>query len=106
MTEQRRNQRFDLKLPIELLRAGTDSLPQVGETKNMSSCGVLFTSEKGLPEGSSIEYLVTLPNGTEEPALRLRCMGKVVRTESRASDPVRYPFAVAATLERHEFVRK
>jgi hypothetical protein len=106
VTEQRKNQRFDLKLPIELVRAGSDALPLVGETRNMSSCGVLFTSEKGLPEGAPIEYLVTLSNGMEEPALRLRCMGKVVRSEPRATDPIRFPFAVAATLERHEFLRK
>lgn len=104
--EQRRYQRFDLKLPIELIRAGANVIPQVGETRNMSSGGVLFTSEERLPEGAAIEYLVTLPSNGTEPALRLRCIGKVVRNEERPAEPAKYPFSVAVTLERHEFLRK
>lgn len=104
--EQRRNQRFELKLPIELIRAGGTVIPQVGETRNMSSGGVLFTCEGRLPEGVPIEYLVTLPASGAEPPLRLRCMGKVVRNEERPAEPAKYPFSVAVTLERHEFLRK
>jgi hypothetical protein len=104
--EQRRNQRFELKLPIELIRAGNTVIPQVGETRNMSSSGVLFTSEARLQEGVPIEYMVTLPAPGAEPPLRLRCMGKVVRNEERPAEPAKFPFSVAVTLERHEFLRR
>lgn len=109
MSEQRKNQRFELKLPIELVRAGNDGLPHVGETRNLSSGGVLFTSDGKLQKGDPIEYLVTLPSKGPEPALRLRCMGKVVRVDEREMPEAgssRHPFAIAATLERHEFVRR
>lgn len=109
MSEQRKNQRFELKLPIELIRAGGSGLPQLGETRNLSSGGVLFTSEGKLQKGDPIEYLVTLPSQASEAGLRLRCMGKVVRVDERDpmdSNPARAPFSIAATLERHEFLRR
>lgn len=107
MNEQRKNQRFELKLPIELVKAGSEVLPKVGETRNVSSSGVLFTADGRLQKGELIEYLVTLPSTGDEP-VRLRCMGKVVRVDERAgkdSGSSRHPFAIAATLERHEFLR-
>lgn len=109
MSEQRRNQRFELKLPIELVRAGGEGVLQVGETRNLSSGGVLFTSEGKLQKGDPIEYLVTLPTTGADSGLRLRCMGKVVRVENRNQPETsgsRQPFSIAATLERHEFVRR
>jgi len=70
VSEQRKNQRFELKLPIELVKAGGEGLPQVGETRNLSSGGVLFTADGRLQKGDPIEYLVTLPAQGEETALR------------------------------------
>jgi len=108
VSEQRKNQRFELKLPIELVRAGGEGVPQVGETRNLSSGGVLFTSDGKLQKGDPIEYLVTLPSQGEEVGLRLRCMGKVVRVDERETEAsaARHPFSIAATLERHEFLRR
>ena len=37
--EQRKARRFDLKLPFELIRSGSEPLSQHGETKNLSSAG-------------------------------------------------------------------
>jgi hypothetical protein len=95
--EQRKNQRFDLRLPFEIL----DSTPKAkskGETRNVSSCGVLFVSKAPVVIGAPIEYMITLPKvpGTRSD-VRLRCMGKVVRGEQ--------PSRFAATMERYEFVR-
>ncbi|MEQ1884850.1 MAG: PilZ domain-containing protein [Bryobacteraceae bacterium] len=94
MTEQRRNQRFDLRLPIELLSGPKTK----GETKNVSSCGVLFNTSKPIDIGQPIEYLITLPKaaGTRFD-VRIRCMGTVVRADEAEN--------FAATLERYEFVR-
>lgn len=109
MSDQRKNQRFDLKLPIELVRGGTDANGQVGETRNLSSGGVLFTTAGRLQKGDPIEYLVTLPSQDPESALQLRCMGKVVRVEDRPEADgitLRHPYSIAATMERHEFLRR
>jgi hypothetical protein len=109
VSEQRKNQRFELKLPIELVKASGDEIPQLGETRNLSSGGVLFTANGRLQKGDPIEYMVTLPAAGSETGLRLRCMGKVVRVDERAGQEAgatRHPFSIAATLERHEFVRR
>ena len=83
-------------MPFELIRNG--SQPQLGETKNVSSAGVLFQSEASLRIGESVEYLITLPTSKRPGAkVRLRCMGKVVRFAEKTE--------IAATLERYEFVR-
>ncbi len=98
VTEQRKHQRFDLRLPFEIV-AGEVKNKGKGETRNVSSCGVLFTSKMPVEVGSSIEYLITLPKapGTRSE-VRLRCVGKVVRTEDQSR--------FAATMERYEFVRQ
>ncbi|SRR5579871_5090212 len=97
MIEQRKNQRFDLRLPLELLGSAAAS-ESSGETRNMSSCGVLFTCDRGFDIGESIEYMITLPKAPGTRAeVRLRCVGKIVRNTEDSS--------IAATLERYEFVR-
>jgi PilZ domain len=94
--EQRRNQRFDLRLPFEIVRGGTNP-KSIGETRNVSSTGVLFKSEATVEVGQPIEYLITFPKAPGSRAVvRLKCVGKVVREHDEA---------FAATLERYEFVR-
>ncbi len=96
--DQRKARRFDLKLPLELIRSGVESLSQHGETKNLSSGGVLFHSDAELAIGDPVEYVITLPTSPAAGELvRLRCIGKVVRFARKAE--------FAATLERYEFVR-
>jgi hypothetical protein len=97
VTEQRRNQRFDLKLPFEIIRMGTNT-KMVGETKNVSSSGVLFTSNAAVAVGEPIEYFITFPKQPNSRAeVRLRSVGTVLR-----EDP---ELKFAATLERYEFIR-
>jgi hypothetical protein len=96
--EQRKNQRFDLRLPFEIIRNGANE-KTTGETRNVSSSGVLFTSAEHVEVGQPIEYFITFP---KQPGarveVRLRCVGKVLREEP---DDSRF----AATLERYEFIR-
>jgi len=96
--EQRKARRFDLKLPFELVRSGLEFRSQHGETKNLSSAGVLFESQADLRVGEPVEYVITLPTSPGEgERVRLHCIGKVVRYVKEAE--------FAATLERYEFVR-
>lgn len=97
MIEQRKNQRFDLRLPFEIVRS-RDKTKVVGETRNVSSSGVLFAAGTEFPLGEPIEYLITFPRTPGSRAeVRLRCVGKVVREEPETG--------YAASLERYEFVR-
>ena len=105
MSEQRRSQRFQLKLPVELVRTGTRRLREMGETRNVSSGGVLFTSEVPIEIGEPIEYMITLPSGASPGLLRLHCMGKVLRMQAAAPAVAGSHNTFAATLERYEFVR-
>ena len=97
MIEQRKNQRFDLRLPFEIIRGEAHS-KTLGETRNVCSSGVLFTSGAPVEVGEPIEYLITFPKAAgSKSEVRLRCVGKVLRNELQTT--------FAATLERYEFIR-
>jgi PilZ domain-containing protein len=104
--EQRRTRRFKLQLPLAITRAGAERVTLPGFTKNISSSGVLFTSEREPDLGSPIEYIITL-NHDGSQAVSLRCMGKVLRSELIREPIEEHPpaYQIAATLERYEFVR-
>lgn len=107
--DQRRSKRFALQLPVELIRAASTPITRIETTKNLSSGGVLFTSDSQMDVGEPIEYCIVLPSGQKSGEdVRLRCLGKVVRLELAATDgesPSKR-FAVAATVERYEFIRR
>lgn len=98
VTDSRKSQRFNLKLPMTLLRCGGKAVERPYETSNISSTGVLFRTDGEMAIGDPVEYVLTLapPMGPRK-SVQLHCLGKVVRAvESEA---------VAATIERYEFVR-
>ena len=97
--EQRKNQRFDLNLPYEIRRLGYRT-KITGQTRNLSSCGVLFTTGTLIPVGETIEYSITLPKAPGTQAdVKIKGVGKVTRRLSGES-------AIAASLETYEFVRE
>src|SRR5215475_189120 len=101
--EQRRNRRFTLQLPLSITRTGTERVAVPGFTKNISSTGVLFTSDREPDLGGPIEYVITLNHDGSQP-VSLRCVGKVLRSERESSHGGdRRSYEVAATLERYEF---
>ncbi len=105
--EQRRTKRFQLELPLSVVRAGTERIKLPGKTRNISSSGVLFIAGTEPYLGDPIEYVITL-NHEGSQAINIRCMGKVLRSECThpAGDPARSAYTIAATLERYEFVRE
>lgn len=106
MTEQRRSKRFELKLPFRLIRHGTSLIGSSGETRNLSSSGVLFTADANMEVGEPIEYMITLTGGPlSRDEVRLRCLGTVMRLDEDTVDAL-HQRAVAATLERYEFIRE
>ena len=103
--EQRRTRRFKLQLPLSITRSGSERVTVSGQTRNISSSGVLFTSEREPDLGGPIEYLIVLNHEGPQP-VTLRCMGKVLRAEPMIAGGRSASFQVAATLERYEFLRE
>lgn len=105
MIEQRRTKRFDLHLPVEIIRAGAERVSKFGHTQNISSGGVLFTSTSMMEIGGPVEYVVTLAAGSGGN-VNLRCMGKVLRQDYNPALPDgEDTYTVAVSLERYEFLR-
>ena len=105
MIEQRRAKRFDLELPLEIVRAGSERVSEIGTTRNISSGGVLFMTAREMEIGGPVEYVVTLTSGSTG-MVNLRCMGKVLRLQKNApEDTPETPVEVAISLERYEFMR-
>lgn len=104
--EQRRTRRFKLRLPLSITRTGTERTSAAGFTRDISSNGVLFTTEKEPDLACPIEYVITL-NRDGQRAVNLRCIGKVIRAERLDANADPDPgYQVAATLERYEFIRE
>lgn len=77
-----------------------------GETRNISSSGVLVCSETVLEPGETVEYYITLPSPAKNERLRLHCVGKVVRALEPAETEAECHQSVAMTMERYEFTRQ
>ena len=107
MNDQRRSKRFDLKLPVEVIRPHHSPAHLVGETCNISSNGVLFKTDHPIDVGESLEYYVTLPTApSPNERLRLRCVGKVVRLSAAEAAAMAPDHVLAVTMERYEFMRQ
>jgi hypothetical protein len=100
--EQRRTRRFKLQLPVSITRSGAQRIDLIGQTRNISSSGVLFTADAEPDPARPIEYVITL-NRDGSQSVNIRCMGKVLRSFQEPGD--RQSYQIAATLERYEFVR-
>src|SRR5579871_5747424 len=95
--ESRKAQRYDLRLPLKLVRCGHVESDCQGETRNLSSKGVLFSTKAKFRIGESLEYVIKLPTASRGGGrAQLFCLGKVVRLSRNAE--------VAVTLERYEFL--
>ncbi|MGA1997979.1 MAG: PilZ domain-containing protein, partial [Bryobacteraceae bacterium] len=105
--DQRRTRRFKLQLPLAITRSGVARITFAGRTKDISSSGVLFTTDREPDVAAPIEYVITLNHDGTQP-VNLRCVGKIVRLERTAPAVGESPqaYQVAATLERYEFIRE
>jgi len=104
--EQRKTKRFDLKLPLTVIRKSFQPVSSTGETKNVSAGGVLFYSDLEAEVGEPIEYIITFPtHSINGGSVNLRCLGKVVRLETNGAEEGGRRL-IAATLERYEFLRE
>lgn len=102
-TERRNTQRFNMRLPLTVRWTTGAAVGETStESRDVSSRGVYFFLSKEVKEGSPIEILLTLPNEiTMAGPVRVRCLGRVQRTEPRDEGNM----GVVAAIERYEFLR-
>ncbi len=101
-TERRAAQRFKLALPLVVRWQAESAGGVVTETRDVSSRGVYFLVPGAVQKDSPVELVMTLPHEvTLVGPVRVRCLGRVVRTEVRNGGRV----GVVAVIERYEFLR-
>src|ERR1700694_70586 len=102
-SERRTTQRFSMRLPLTVRWTTGAAVGETStESRDVSSRGVYFFLSKDVKEGSPVEILLTLPNEiTLAGPVRVRCLGRVQRTEPREEGAV----GVVAAIERYEFLR-
>jgi hypothetical protein len=102
-SERRTTQRFSMRLPLTVRWTTGAAVGETStESRDVSSRGVYFFLSKDVREGSPVEILLTLPNEiTLAGPVRVRCLGRVQRTEPRDEGSV----GVVAAIERYEFLR-
>ena len=92
-----------MKLPLNVSLPNTaPGADLVTQSEDVSSRGVYFLLSKDIKSGSTIEIVMTLPHEvTLAGPVRVRCVGRVTRTETRGDSKV----GVVAAIERYEFLR-
>lgn len=95
--ERRRASRFALQqeLRYRLVQSRGDSTYRVGQTLDISSKGILFTTQERLPAGRTVEIAMHWPallNGT--CPLQFVARGRVIRSDGRTA---------AVRIQRYEF---
>ena len=99
VAEKRRYRRYELYLPVEILRVGEQPVLIRLKSRNISCRGILLEDpEAVLHKGQLIEFVVHLPSAEEGVEVHLHCKGGVVRRD-RARN------CAAAVLQRYEFER-
>jgi PilZ domain len=102
-SERRTTQRFQMRLPLTVRWTTGAAVGETStESRDVSSRGVYFFLAKDVKEGSAVEILLTLPNEiTMAGPVRVRCLGRIQRTEPRDQGAI----GVVAAIERYEFLR-
>lgn len=89
-----------MQLPLQIVQIGSEKVNRMEQTRDISSGGVCFSSHEAVEVGGRIEYLITLSGSN--PPVRIRCLGKVLRSQKLAGGEI--PWEVAVTMERYQFM--
>lgn len=95
--ERRQTNRFPLREDVtyRVLHSKQEAISGCGTTLNMSSDGILFTTEQMIPAGRTVELSMNWPvrlDGT--CALKFVAIGRVVRSEEKQA---------VVRIERYQF---
>lgn len=98
---QRNTRRFALNLPLTV-RVAEGSDATLAATKDVSARGVFFYLDTDVAEGSPIEFTLTLPPEiTLTERIKVHCVGKVVRVDSKGGDS---KVGIAAAIEQYDII--
>jgi hypothetical protein len=93
--DQRRGRRFPIREPMHYVILGANpTILGKGNTLNISSTGIQFTTEDRIPIGCSVEVSMDWPATIDGCALKFVARGEVVRSADNWA---------AMKIERHEF---
>lgn len=90
-SEQRRADRRAGELPVEFGRGK-------GITRDYSSSGIFFETDKTFSPGQTIEFSIVLSDINPNLPKYLRCSGEIVRVEEKGEK-----IGVAATIKTYSF---
>jgi hypothetical protein len=100
--DKRATRRFALQLPISVKYQNGVAGEKNAVTKDVSARGICFYMDSALGEGSLIEFTLTLPPEiTLTESIRVRCKGKVVRSEPGNNGT---QLRIAAVINEYEFL--
>lgn len=100
-SERREARRFNMTLPMRVLSQNSHGPELRAQTRDVSYRGLYFLTEAHFAVGSSIEFVITLPEGiTRSGDVNIRCQGQVVRVEPGETGRT----GIAAKIERYEFL--
>ena len=97
MLDRRENSRFPVKEDVRyrVVQSSGAQFTGAGKTLDISSGGILFTTNEPLPPGRMVEISVNWPARLDGTCLlQLVAMGRVVRSDAAAA---------AVRIERYEF---
>ena len=99
--ERRAARRFSMMLPLKVRFSAENGITEKsGETRDVSFRGLYFLIEANLESGSSIEFVLTLPQQiTLAGDVHIRCYARVLRVDTQNGRN-----GVAAQIERYEFL--
>jgi hypothetical protein len=99
--ERRHTQRFSYHLPVSVRLPGKDQ-EGYGFTQDLGARGALFYTEFPLSEGDAVELTLQMPSEiTLAEAMRVRCIGKIMRSMAPTGGTAR---GIAVHFERYEFL--
>ena len=100
-SERREARRFTMTLPLRVSPREVRGLELKAQTRDVSYRGLYFLAEAKFDIGSTIEFVITLPEQvTQSGEVNIRCQGQVVRVEPGSNGRM----GVAAKIERYEFL--
>jgi hypothetical protein len=96
--DKRMARRFALTLPVAVRDQGRE---EIASTRDISSRGICFYTDRRLETGSEVEFTLTLPPEiTMTEAIQVHCKGRVVRVEELQTGKI----AVAAQINQYQFM--
>ena len=96
---RRRERRYDLRLPVSVSLYSDIPGEIMATSENISTHGILLSSEAAIPEGTSVELTVALQRPSQWGNTHLTAAGRVLRLERRGSGG----FAVAVCCDERPF---